>query len=366
MDLFGDINDISSSSDEDSQVPVPGQHVDEPQAALDQHGKEPASETRIEVEIPNINSDLGNELHFVKLPKFLSIDPKPFDPQFYEDECEDKKMLYDEDRIRLKLKVENTIRWRIRRDEEGNEIRESNARIVKWSDGSMSLHLGNEVFEIHKELLQDNHNHLFVRGDTGLLGKAVFKSKLTFRPHSIDSATHRKMTVPLASRISKAQKIRILPMATCDPEGPRTDVMKMARRPLVVLSGAVLQTARHGGRMAALTGAPAKGVCGPQLPTGQIHSLLALGSLNCGTCTVLLGPNIRPEENPGVAAPWSWRVCPTAAAPLLSEKRARFISSDSDEGSEEDTAQRSRRAKQLSSDEVLETDIGINASHIRV
>lgn len=45
----------------------------------------------------------------------------------------------------------------------------------------MSLHLGNEVFDIHKATVQDNHSHLFIRGDTGLLGQAVFKSKLTFR-----------------------------------------------------------------------------------------------------------------------------------------------------------------------------------------
>ena len=39
--------------------------------------------------------------------------------------------------------VENTIRWRSLKDEEGNElkdefdkpIRESNARVVRWSDG---------------------------------------------------------------------------------------------------------------------------------------------------------------------------------------------------------------------------------------
>lgn len=35
--------------------------------------------------------------------------------------------------------VENTIRWRVKRDEEGNETRESNARIVKWSDGRCVL-----------------------------------------------------------------------------------------------------------------------------------------------------------------------------------------------------------------------------------
>jgi len=117
--------------------------------------------------------------------------------------------------------VENTIRWRAKRDEEGNEVRESNARIVKWSDGrcvlccvcvwvwggggnalcseqvallsvvlnvffilychSMSLHLGNEVFDVYKAPLQGDHNHLFIRQGTGLQGQAVFKTKLTFR-----------------------------------------------------------------------------------------------------------------------------------------------------------------------------------------
>ena len=31
--------------------------------------------------------------------------------------------------------IENTIRWRIRRNKDGIKIKESNARIVKWSDG---------------------------------------------------------------------------------------------------------------------------------------------------------------------------------------------------------------------------------------
>ena len=55
---------------------------------------------------------------------------------------------------RLKLKVENTIRWRINFDEEGNAIRESNSKLVRWSDGSMSLHLGSEIFDVYKQPLQ--------------------------------------------------------------------------------------------------------------------------------------------------------------------------------------------------------------------
>ncbi|ELK36041.1 RNA polymerase-associated protein LEO1 [Myotis davidii] len=235
MDLFGGADDISSGSDGEDKPPTPGQPIDENGLPQDQQEEEPIPETRIEVEIPKVNTDLGNDLYFVKLPNFLSVEPRPFDPQYYEDEFEDEEMLDEEGRTRLKLKVENTIRWRIRRDEEGNEIKESNARIVKWTDGSMSLHLGNEVFDVYKAPLQGDHNHLFIRQGTGLQGQAVFKTKLTFRPHSTDSATHRKMTLSLADRCSKTQKIRILPMAGRDPECQRTEMIK--KRPPSGIAG---------------------------------------------------------------------------------------------------------------------------------
>ncbi len=61
------------------------------------------------------------------------------------------------------LKVENTIRWRNAKDDEGNDIKESNARVVRWSDGTMSLLLGAEVFDIHKTKIDGEHNHLFVQ-----------------------------------------------------------------------------------------------------------------------------------------------------------------------------------------------------------
>lgn len=55
---------------------------------------------------------------------------------------------------RLKLKVENTIRWRTIFDKEGNACKESNTKLVRWSDGSMSLHLGSEIFDVYKQPLQ--------------------------------------------------------------------------------------------------------------------------------------------------------------------------------------------------------------------
>ena len=41
--------------------------------------------------------------------------------------------------------------------------KESNARFVEWSDGSMTLHVGSEVLQVKKEVLENNSHHLFVK-----------------------------------------------------------------------------------------------------------------------------------------------------------------------------------------------------------
>lgn len=184
-------------------------------------------ETRIDVEVPKINTDLGRDIHFVKLPNFLSVESRPFDEANYEDEMdEDQNQQDEEGRTRLKLKVENTIRWRPSFDKEGKPTKESNARIVKWSDGSYSLHLGSEIFDVHKQPLQSDFNHLFIRQGTGLQGQAVFKTKLSFRPHSTDSQTHKKMTLSMADRSSKSNQIKVISQVGVDPEANRWERMK--------------------------------------------------------------------------------------------------------------------------------------------
>lgn len=188
--------------------------------------KTPIPETRIDVEIPRIASDLGREIHFVKLPNFLSVDTRPFDPDTYEDEIDEEETLDEEGRQRLKLKVGNTIRWRRFINNKGETVQESNARFVRWSDGSLSLHLGSEIFDVYKQPLQNDHNHLFVRQGTGLQGQAVFRTKLTFRPHSTDSFTHKKMTMSLADRSQKNPGIKILTQVGHDPEAERAENLK--------------------------------------------------------------------------------------------------------------------------------------------
>jgi RNA polymerase-associated protein LEO1 len=160
------------------------------------------------------------------LPNFLSIESKQFDPETYEDETPKGETLDEEGQTRVRLKVENTIRWKYEKDEDGNLQRVSNSRIVKWSDGSLSLYLGNEIFDVYKMYMQGDHNHLFVRQGNVLQGKTVFKTKLTFRPHSIDSNTHRKMTMSLVDRGTKLKKVKMISEISKNPDGNRTELMK--------------------------------------------------------------------------------------------------------------------------------------------
>lgn len=243
--LFGDADDITSEEEEARSKKSEGSDVEEVEETVGRKSDEEEDkksegekekdeaekeevipETRIDVEIPRIVCDIGRDLHFVKLPNFLSVDTRPFTAETYEDEIDEEETLDEEGRARLKLKVENTIRWREAFDKDGNPTKESNARMVRWSDGSMSLHLGSEIFDVYKQLLQGDHNHLFIRQGTGLQGQAVFRTKLTFRPHSTESFTHRKMTLSLADRSQKSTGIKVLSQVGHDPDQHRGEMIK--------------------------------------------------------------------------------------------------------------------------------------------
>ncbi|VUZ40893.1 unnamed protein product [Hymenolepis diminuta] len=181
---------------------------------------------RIAADFPPIRADLGRDMYLVKMPNFLSVETRPFDPAYYEGELDEDEVLDEEGRTRLKLKVENTIRWRTVKNVKGETEVESNARMVKWSDGSFSLHLGDEIIDVHKIDITSDYNHLFIREDRGLQCQAVFKNKLTFRPHSTDSFTHRKMTLSLADKSSKTQKVKILTLVGANPEVERAEQIR--------------------------------------------------------------------------------------------------------------------------------------------
>jgi len=206
-EVFGE--DLSSLSEDEDGVKRPKQErteVDNDIGEEELPEEKEEEEEVVVVDTPRITCDLGRDIQLVKLPSFMSVEPRPFHPQYFNEEVRDDDD--EENKARLKLKLENTLRWRWSTNENGVPTRESNTRLVRWSDGSLSLHLGKEIFDVYKTCIQADHNHLFVRHQKSMQGQAVFRTKLSFRHHSQDSLAHLK--IKFASKANPAPKVRVL------------------------------------------------------------------------------------------------------------------------------------------------------------
>ena len=54
-------------------------------------------------------------------------------------------------------------RWRWALGPDGEPVRQSNARFVRWSDGSLQLWLGDEVLDAREIDIGADHNYAYVR-----------------------------------------------------------------------------------------------------------------------------------------------------------------------------------------------------------
>uniref|UniRef100_A0A914ZGR5 RNA polymerase-associated protein LEO1 n=1 Tax=Panagrolaimus superbus TaxID=310955 RepID=A0A914ZGR5_9BILA len=214
--------------DSDDDIVGPRLHFDPEEIE-----EEEATQPPIEYDVPLIRGNYGKEPPVLtRWPNFISVDHRPFTEDSYDPE-EDINAVDGEGRSRLQLKVENCIRWRnkvdqdgnVVKDEDGKEVRESNAKMVRWSDGTMTLNLGSEIYEVTEHKI-DEYNQLFLRMRAGLHGNAVFKKRIAFRPLTTDSLTHRKMTMQMAEKTNKSQKVKMIADVGLDPESSRASLIR--------------------------------------------------------------------------------------------------------------------------------------------
>ncbi|KAH7335557.1 Leo1-like protein-domain-containing protein [Rhizoctonia solani] len=211
---------------------------------------EPQILREAEINIPKLPlpTSSDNQYWMMRLPNFLKLDTKPFHTETYEGpqddyEGEEKKA------SATMLDVTNTIRWRWIQGENGEMKKQSNARIVKWSDGSMSLQLGTELFDINANVegsrapptahspvptpkraggssyLYTQHKHAGV-----LQCEVPITGTLTLQPTGMFSATHRQLVRAVGQRHSRTARLRLAPEPTMDPEREQRELQKTANR----------------------------------------------------------------------------------------------------------------------------------------
>jgi len=207
------------------------------------------------------NKEKKITLHMTKLPHMLAIIPTAYDRDTF-DPHEEAEM-YGAERL-----VSTIIRWRYVRDAQGEIkrdpktgklMRESNARIIQWSDGTKSIKIGQEIFDIEERIntpavsasstaetaatvakknstarhfLFMSQRAVQVPDDanpnvtdeqeptTVLACMGPIESKLSARPSSLQSSAHKALTLQVRQRTVKRAKITEI-VTRADPEAEK-------------------------------------------------------------------------------------------------------------------------------------------------
>ena len=126
------------------------------------------------------------------------------------------------------LRARTTIR---NRKNSKNQTIESNSRLNRWSDGTWTLQIGSEHFEVLPQVFSaDENNLLFFRHQNEDCLESVGKlaNKLTVRPFMDSQGTHRKY-LALAEATGKGMKkvkVRVA-TTTADPEKEKRGLVKI-------------------------------------------------------------------------------------------------------------------------------------------
>ena len=117
------------------------------------------------------------------------------------------KELGDED-PRL-MPAANVVRWRWGIDEQGNRVKESNARIVKWSDGTTQLLIGGKVALDAVARPIKEHHAVFAKLGAGVIEEqTVVTESLHLRPTGDTRRAFNKHKNSVISSKEAAKKIR--------------------------------------------------------------------------------------------------------------------------------------------------------------
>ncbi|KAJ7113710.1 RNA polymerase II-associated protein [Mycena crocata] len=207
------------------------------------------------VEFPNIpvpKSSNGDNW-VIRMPNFVKVDSKPFHHETYMGPEQEEEEAHQAETLReksmsIKLKVENTMRWRWTKDAEDRDCRQSNSRIIRWSDGTLSLRLGKELFDINQSIDTSGGKSFGAsqpsQAQAGksqgltyivaqhkrsqvLQSEALVTGYMSLRPTGMQSETHRMLVRAVGQKHNKVARLRMAPDPTMDPEREKMELMKL-------------------------------------------------------------------------------------------------------------------------------------------
>lgn len=108
----------------------------------------------------------------------------PFHPDTYDGEDLRPTSTTDDFGItKTKQATPNVVRWRWAINNKGEKVRQSNSKIVRWSDGTLCLYIGNESFTISESTFKVPYV-LCAKGQEALDSHGSMTARLMFQPNS--------------------------------------------------------------------------------------------------------------------------------------------------------------------------------------
>ncbi|KAG7664404.1 LEO1 [[Candida] subhashii] len=146
-----------------------------------------------------------DDTYMLKMPVFLNIEAHPFDPNEFKDQINKSARLRSQqsdltdkqihnELVAEKLLNENTIRWRYSNSGNDEIIKQSNAHFIKWNDGSLSLKIGQELFDVKQLPIQDNYLVRTYDSLEILQNDSPINKTINLLPASTLTSTHRQLT----------------------------------------------------------------------------------------------------------------------------------------------------------------------------
>lgn len=144
----------------------------------------------------------SDQLRLVRLANLISIEARPFDPETYDMEEEGAP-------ASAPSQHDTTLFWRWAAAPDGTIVRQSNARFVRWSDGSLQLLLGREALDVREIDVRGEHSYVFARHPNVIQGQGTLTKKMAFHPASLSSRFHRRLATAVDRRHARQSKVRM-------------------------------------------------------------------------------------------------------------------------------------------------------------
>ncbi|KAA6401661.1 MAG: RNA polymerase-associated protein LEO1 [Streblomastix strix] len=153
-----------------------------------------------QLEIPHVPPLPNNTLHVMKTSNVLAVAPRPFSEENYraEFEAEEKEPI---------SRARKVLRWRYVTGPDNIIRRESNANFVVWNDGSTSLFIGNECFDLIVNKEDPQSNYIFVGAGNVMRAQGRVASTISAHPVNTDSQTHQSLSDALSLRFKNQDKV---------------------------------------------------------------------------------------------------------------------------------------------------------------